>query len=503
MAARNRKEAARGSRAVRNYFATTSRKVMLLLYAASLIVGVAILVQSHRGGKQAEQQRAMARLAGVSGTLAAQLDGNRINRLLDAYDSRGMLVKNTQDAWYYVLHGALLRSRQAAGLEAPLAILAFDTLKQELQIVATSAERPALRDAYTGPGAAQAQQFLRSPAHQPVRAALTGNLVAIDPVVDRTGHVVGAVLAYAPLAPLEAASHGGLLREVAIVILLFGVIGALLFRRVGLLVRREEQDHEQLQRRHAGVTDSIAYAGKIQSALIPPAERYREQFDDFFVLNKPRDMVSGDFHWYHRISAHECLVAAADCTGHGLPGAMIAAIACSLLNDLGREMASHDPGELLAELNRRMIRTLHQEGHRSGAGDGMDIALCRINRHTRELLFAGAFRPLYWMHQGTLRSINGERMPVGGSQHGLERRFTTHRLTYAAGDSIYLFSDGYVDQFGGPQRRKFMASRLNQILAANQGKPMAAQAEALDQAFMEWKGTLPQVDDVCMLGIAV
>src|SRR5690606_27648052 len=119
-----------------------------------------------------------------------------------------------------------------------------------------------------------------------------------------------------------------------------------------------------LQERHAGVTDSIAYAGKIQSALIPPPERFREQFKDFFVLNRPRDLVSGDFHWYHRINAHECLVATADCTGHGLPGAMMAAICCSLLNDLARETRAHAPADMLAELSRRLVATLHQEGRR-------------------------------------------------------------------------------------------------------------------------------------------
>ncbi|MCB0774555.1 MAG: serine/threonine-protein phosphatase, partial [Flavobacteriales bacterium] len=200
---------------------------------------------------------------------------------------------------------------------------------------------------------------------------------------------------------------------------------------------------------------------------------------------------------------HIGLVAAADCTGHGVPGAMMAAIACSLLNDLGREMGDRDPATLLAELNRRMVRNLHQEGRRTGAGDGMDIALCRVDRRKREILFAGAFRPLYWMHEGRLQVINGDRKPVGGSQHGSERSFTLHRITYAEGDRIYLFSDGIVDQFGGPEKRKFMATRLGEVLENIQRMPMAMQAEALERAFLDWKGAQPQLDDVCVLGIAV
>ncbi len=488
---------------MKKYFATTSRKVLLMLYGASLLIGVAIIIRSHRGEKEALQEQTMARLAGVTGTLSTQLDGGRITRLLKTYDSRGMLVKNTQDAWYYVQHGALEKSAEAAGLTTPLLIVAYDEGKQELQTVVTSAERPELRNAYNGPATKEIKYYLQRKEGKPLRFVSAGELIAIDAVRDGQGQMVAALVARSPVASLRADSTAELVGEIGFTGLLFVLVGLLLFRRVGRLVRHEEEERSNLQERHDGITDSIAYAGKIQSALIPSPERFREQFDDFFVLNRPRDMVSGDFHWYHRISDHECLVAAADCTGHGLPGAMMAAIACSLLNDLVRDKPEDDPAELLAELNRRLIRTLNQEGRRSGAGDGLDIALCRIDRKAHEILFAGAFRPLYWMHEGQLTVINGDRRPVGGSQHGNERTFSVHRIAYHEGDSIYLFSDGYVDQFGGPDRKKFMTARFNEILVANHRMPMAMQAEALEQAFNQWKGTQPQVDDVCVLGIAV
>jgi serine phosphatase RsbU (regulator of sigma subunit) len=133
----------------------------------------------------------------------------------------------------------------------------------------------------------------------------------------------------------------------------------------------------------------------------------------------------------------------------------------------------------------------------------MDIALCRVDRAQREILFAGAFRPLYWMHDGQLTVINGDRRPIGGNQHDAERRFTVHRLAYHAGDRIYLFSDGYVDQFGGPDGRKFMATRLSAILQQHQHLPLALQAEELERAFDAWKGAHEQMDDVCVLGLAV
>jgi serine phosphatase RsbU (regulator of sigma subunit) len=327
--------------------------------------------------------------------------------------------------------------------------------------------------------------------------------MAFDPVHDARGEVVGLVLATRPVAELRGLLNAALWRNIGILALLFGVTAVVLFTSVGRWLARQEHAQHRLVQRHAGVTDSIAYAGKIQRALVPDPSVYAERFRDHFVLDRPKDVVSGDFHWFHRIDDDQCFVAAADCTGHGLPGAMMAAIGCSLLNELVAAHADADPGELLARLSERMVHALHQQGSTKGAGDGMDIALCRVDRRRQEILFAGAFRPLYWLHQGQLSVINGDRMPIGGAQHGSGRRFTTHRIAYHPGDRIYLFRDGYVDQFGGPERRKFMAHRLNALIVGNQHLPLARQADVLEQAFLDWKGDLEQLDDVCLIGLEV
>ena len=249
--------------------------------------------------------------------------------------------------------------------------------------------------------------------------------------------------------------------------------------------------------------DSITYAGKIQRSLVPPPSAYAALFDASFIIDRPKDLVSGDFHWCYSIGKDECFVATGDATGHGLPGAMMAAIGCSLLNELVPANADRDPAELLTMINTRLVATLHQHGRKKGGGDGMDIALCRIDRHQQEILFAGAFRPLYWLHNGQITVINGDRKPIGGAHQEPDRKYTCHKLAYSPGDRIYLFSDGYVDQFGGPERKRFMTSRLHELLNANPHVPMPEQAQLLERAFLEWKGEEEQVDDVCLLGLAV
>lgn len=482
---------------------STTRTVLLVLLTTLITVGAALVAWSHSATRRTLRHEAVARLSGITGTLATALDGGRVTRLLEKYDSRGLLLHNAQDPWYYVLHENLRKPAEANRLSLPLRLVAFDAGKRELQVVVTSAGTPVLRDVYTGPAQAALIATILEGRIDPGRVLADDQVVAFDAVRNGRGKVVAVLVAELPTAELDALALGRLWRNVGLLALALLLVGGFLVRFVGGLVRREEDARNALQERHDGVTDSIAYAGKIQSALIPRPERYAELFDDHFVLNRPKDVVSGDFHWVHRLSEHVRLVAQADCTGHGLPGAMMAAIGCSLLNELVTQHPEKDPAELLALLNQRMIQALNQRAEHLGAGDGMDIALCRVDRAQREILFAGAFRPLYWMHDGQLTVINGDRRPIGGNQHDADRRFTVHRLAYHAGDRIYLFSDGYVDQFGGPDGRKFMATRFSAILEQHQHLPMALQAEELERAFDAWKGAHEQMDDVCVLGLAV
>lgn len=482
---------------------TTSRKVLFTLYGTLLVLSTALIAWLHSGQLKTLKSQAFARMGGVTGTLGAQLDGGRVARLLDRYDSRGMLINNTQDAWYYVLHENLSKTAAANGLEEPLYVLAFDIAKSELQVVVSSNDKPQLREPFKSVAMPAVIGYLKDGRINAQRGVWGGSIATFEAVRDSRGKIVGAVYTSEPLAGLVAIAKGRLWRNIGVAFVAFMIIGIFLFRSVGRMVEREEAARNHWQQRHEGISDSIAYAGKIQGALVPRADQYREMFADHFVLNRPKDVVSGDFHWYHRLNEDECFVAAADCTGHGLPGAMMAAIGCSLLNELVVQYPNTDPAELLGLLSERMVHALNQSGQRMGAGDGMDVALCRIDRKQREILFAGAFRPLYWMHDGQLTVINGDRKPVGGSQHGDHRKFIVHRVAYHPGDRLYLFSDGYVDQFGGPERKKFMSARFNEMITGNQHLPMAQQAELLDKAFLDWKGANEQVDDICVVGLAV
>lgn len=480
----------------------TKHKVLYAVYAVLLVLCLAVIIIVHRGEQKSQQAQGLAQLRSITSTLSEEIGANNVVALAERYDSRGMVIKNTQDARYYVLHERLRKSAVKNGLIAPLELVINDPLKQEIQVIVTSAETPRFRDRWAGDqnqllnAFGQAGQLEQGPKEQ-------RELIAFDAVSDETGNTVGMIVARAPKSVYAKASTSSLLRNIGFAVLLFGIAGFLLFRYVGGWLKVDEDAQQKLKERNEDINDSIAYAGKIQRSLVPSALVYDELFADSFIIDRPKDLVSGDFHWVYRIDDSTCFVAAADCTGHGLPGAMMAAIGCSVLNEIVPQNAHKDPAEILSILHTRMVATLNQQGKQRGAGDGMDVALCRVDRKNNEILFAGAFRPVYWMHQGQLSVINGDRRPVGGGHTGEERKFTTHKLAYTAGDRIYLFSDGYVDQFGGPERKRFMNARLQELIVANRHLGLKEQAVVIERAFLDWKGPIEQMDDVSMLGLAV
>jgi PAS domain S-box-containing protein len=267
------------------------------------------------------------------------------------------------------------------------------------------------------------------------------------------------------------------------------------------MAEKESRERASLVEKHnLNITDSINYAKRIQDAIIPGEDYIRKYFNDAFFFYEPKDIVSGDFVWLHESDAgKEYLVALADCTGHGVPGAMMSIIGHSLLNDIVQGEGITDPALILEELNKEVIKTLRQKNG-SENSDGMDVSIIKINVPDRLITFSGAYQEIYWMN-GKLNVFKGDRMPVGGQHHNFNRRYSNRSFHVAKGDCIFLASDGFADQFGGPENKKFLKKRLMDLLKKNHKYSMQAQSFIYKKAFMEWKGNAEQVDDVSMLGI--
>lgn len=267
------------------------------------------------------------------------------------------------------------------------------------------------------------------------------------------------------------------------------------------------------------ITDSIAYAQRIQAAVLPHKNYLDKLIPEYFVLFKPRDIVSGDFYWIKEVGS-SLVVVAADCTGHGVPGAFLSMLGITLLNELFVEGRSDDPGEILGQLRTKVKDMLAQEGSIRDQKDGMDMAVAIIDRQKKELQFAGAYNPLYLIRDKAqlsgnevpsetsflsddyeLFELKGDKQPIG--VHWEETDFSTHVVSLKDSDSIYVFSDGYVDQYGGEERKKFKTHKFKSLLLSVQSEPMEIQKQLIEKTFEKWRGNREQIDDVCVVGIRI
>jgi len=256
-----------------------------------------------------------------------------------------------------------------------------------------------------------------------------------------------------------------------------------------------QRDQIGYQKRH--IEDSIMYAKRIQTALIPSLELFSDKLEHF-VLYKPLAIVSGDFYWVSA-QANPQVIISADCTGHGVPGAFMSMLGVTMLNEIiiGKHILM--PDQIIENLRQGIIKSLKQVAEEDSIKDGMDIAVCVVDFDKNILWYAGANSPLYLVRGGELTHYRADKMPV--AIHYRMEPFTLHKIDLQKGDAFYIFSDGYADQFGGPKQRKFMSMQLRETLVAMGGMPMLQQGERLNKIFEEWRGDSPQIDDVTLIGV--
>lgn len=261
---------------------------------------------------------------------------------------------------------------------------------------------------------------------------------------------------------------------------------------------------EIIEQKNKEIVDSINYAKRIQDSLLPQLSDIRKSLPDSFIFYRPRDIVSGDFYWFEQNETHT-LIAAADCTGHGVPGSLVSMMGFNFLNQIVNEGHVSDPGEILNQLHIKISTTLNKENDANSRNlrDGMDIALLSIDHKTGEVGFSGAVRPLYYFDEEGLKTIRSGMYSIGGIKSLSEEPFVTHKIQPKGKATFYLFSDGYADQFGGPQGKKFKMKKLQELLESISPKTMDEQQREVERAFISWMGPLEQVDDVCMIGIRI
>ncbi len=295
-----------------------------------------------------------------------------------------------------------------------------------------------------------------------------------------------------------------------------------------ITAQRDEIEHqkEKIEEIHHEVSESINYATRLQSAILPEEKLLKKYLSDHFVLFKPKDKVSGDFYWWAHIENHT-IITAADCTGHGVPGAFMSMLGTSFLREIVQKEYVTHTGVILRKLRKEIIKALKQTGESGEQKDGMDMAIISIDHETNTVQFSGANNPLYIIKDeelkikdesnNTVKLFDNSKLRIKNSKFLYEIKpdkmpiaiyekmdnFTTHEIQFQKGDQLYMFSDGFADQFGGPKGKKFKYKPFKRLLLENADKPMAEQKAILEKTFVNWKGDLEQIDDVTVIGIKI
>lgn len=268
-----------------------------------------------------------------------------------------------------------------------------------------------------------------------------------------------------------------------------------------------EIKNKLVQQKSKDLFDSINYAERIQQAILPSFEKIGNDLKDFFILYKPKDVIGGDFYWYANVHTtpdngqngeNVVVIAAVDCTGHGVPGALMSIIGSTVLNQTITNTSVNSPADALGFLNKQINKTLNT------IKDGMDMSLCAVNMGKMELQYAGANNAVYIVRKGELIELKADKQSIGADvEHAEVKTFTNHHFPLEKGDCVYLFTDGYADQFGGVSGKKFKYKQFHNLLKEMHHLPMKEQSRVLDARHLTWRGDLEQVDDILIIGFRV
>ena len=295
-----------------------------------------------------------------------------------------------------------------------------------------------------------------------------------------------------------------------ILFIIFWIFFILLLRQI----KQKRKINLELTDNQNQITDSLVYANRIQDAVLPPISMFDNEFKNYFIINKPRDIVSGDFYWLFKKN-NKLAVAVGDCTGHGVPGGFLSMISITFLNEIATRIFRLNPSNILDELKKSIIKSLHQEKLGANNKDGLDIALCVIDKTTKTIEFSGAYNPLIIISSKNkinelepvfsnkdfnVFEIKADRMPIS-VHYQITKSFTTTKINYTSGDRIFLFSDGIIDQFGGKKNKRFMKKNFIELLLNIQSNDIKKQSDLIVKAYENWKNNNEQIDDILVLGI--
>lgn len=494
----------------------SSTRVMILIFTTIIGITAFFLVFGYYNQLKLYKDAIYNKLEGIAITASLSIDGDTHQLLLEKYTEKGDLITREQDTLYSQLYHHLKDIEVNANLNSPIYTLfrvsSSNSQTQFFYGVNSSDDMPdkTFRDEYRLFPEVLLEKY-KVGATIPAYETENGYWIsAFHPFKNSEGDVVGVVEVDEKFNDFITRVNRQILWSAGISVLFISILAYFLIRSTRKILKNEEEMTKNLllskniiETKNKDITDSINYAKKIQDAILPEEEYISNALPNSFIFFKPRDVVSGDFYWFSE--QHELnIIVLADCTGHGVPGALMSMIGTSLLSEIVNHRGITNPGEILDNLDTGIQKAFKKYlSDEIENKDGMDISICTIDKSNTKLLYAGAFRPLIKIKNGAMEEYRGNRFPIGGGSSYKKTTFTTHEITIKKGDNFYMFSDGFPDQFGGIKEKKYMNKQFKKLLMSINPQPSSSKLKLLEKAFTDWKGEIEQLDDILVLGFEI
>ena len=482
-----------------------STRLSIVIIFGLLFISAYSIFSTYKKHINASQNAILQKLHSITKTSSLHIDGDIHQKITEKYILKDEIKNSKQDDLYNVLHKQLKAIQVSNDIPTDIYTLFFNKKKDKLYFAISSGDNPYYRHEYKSYPATIKIHYEKGGIIGPYTDDHGTWLSAFSPIKNNKGEAIAILQADIQFDSFIEQATDEMYANIFTSIVVFLVITTFVMYTVYRLSKIDEEKNvqlnnafDELKTKNKNITDSINYARRIQKALVPKTNDVQKYLPESFMFYEPKDVVSGDFPWFYK-KGNYIYFAAVDCTGHGVPGAMMSIIGCLLLNDIVNSSDSIEPGELLNDLHQAVVETLKQYENTSGLADGMDVAMCRIDLQNNEVQYAGAHRPLYHIQNNELTQYKGCKYPIGGAQYGGKNNFKNQTIEIKKGDAIYFFSDGLPDQFGGEEKRKFGPRRIREILLETEN--FKDLEETFDRRYREWKGESKQIDDILMIGI--
>ncbi len=442
-------------------------------------------------------------------TLSISIDGDTHQYLMKKFKNKDGIKTNEQNRIYKSIHDRLYEVQKINKTGSTIYTLVYDSLSKEFQY-GVSSSAPFYRHVYKEYPQILKDKFKKG-AIIPLYKTENGEWIsAFAPIFNSKNEVVAVVEADVSFMEFIRLARAKIFTNIGYSGIVILLIALLLYRSVKRILKKEEQvkrllisQKKVIEEKNKDITDSINYAKKIQESILPSKKQIDQTLPKNFILYMPRDIVSGDFYWYYQFTDGSKVIVVGDCTGHGIPGALMSVIGCSLLNEIVKQQQVKSPAEILKLLDEGVSRSLGNDGNSDEQLDGMDVSICYINSAYTELVFSAALRPLLQIRNNQIIEYKGNRFPIGGGTLYQKKAFDETVISIQKDDLFYMYTDGYIDQFGGENGKKLRTKNFKEFLLENKDLAFSAQSRQLENFINAWKGAEEQNDDILVLGFAL